>query len=409
MRILAVSQYYWPEPFSSTDICEELALRGHDVTILTGLPNYPEGELYPGYSHGHPTKESHNGVTVLRARILPRKRGPINRALNYWSFSSKGATLARKLEDSYDLVFWFGFSPVMSAEPAIAASKKLGIPLMMYVTDLWPESLLAGGISKTSPIFQHYANISKKIYGSADRLLVTSPLFESYLSDLLGRDTMTGLLPQYAEDVFNQDSTVDAGIAHQFPSEKVNLTFAGNIGTAQSVDTIIRAASVLKDDSQFLFHIVGSGSELESCRLLAEKDDLSNVVFHGRHPLEEMPSYYAMSDAMIATFSDMPVLGYTLPRKIQSYMAAGKPVIASSVGESKRVIDDALCGFCCEAQDARALAEACKSFGALPPDERAAMGQNARAYYEEHFSREHFFFILEDELQRLKGTKHEQQ
>ena len=239
-----------------------------------------------------------------------------------------------------------------------------------------------------------------------DRLAVTSPLFKDYLDSMLGRKTHATVLPQYAEDSFSQVSNSTDGHAENFPADKINLTFAGNIGTAQAVDTIIKAAIDLKDDDRFCFHIVGSGSELTTCKAIASSNELTNVIFHGRLPLEAMPEIYSNSDAMIATFANMPVLGYTLPRKIQSYMASGRPILLSAVGESSRVIREANCGFCCAAEDHQSLAKVCLDFASLSDEERQELATNARNYYKQHYSRDQFFVTLENELQQLKETKH---
>ena len=403
MKILAVSQYYWPEPFNVSEICEELVSRGHDVTVITGLPNYPEGLIYEGYENIAHRDETHNGVTIHRSWMWPRKTGAINRLLNYESFGRAASKLTKKLDDDFDVVIAFEISPVMSALPAIAYARRTGCPLLLYVIDIWPECLLAGEISRDSAIYRHYAQVSKRIYAAADRLAITSPLFRDYIEKLLNRKIDAFDLPQFAEDIFEQRDTV---APDGYQNDKVNLTFAGNVGSAQSVQTIIRAASKLVD-SPVLFHILGSGSELDPCKQLAKDLGLANVVFHGRHPLEEMPAYYNASDAMLCTFANSPILAYTLPRKVQSYMAAGKPVLGTLVGESRRVIEEARCGLCCEAEDHDGLANICRQFLAIREKEKNAMGDNAQRYNREHFSRKRFFRTLESELIALKERRSE--
>lgn len=405
MRILAVSQYYWPEPFNVSEICEELVRRGNEVTVLTGLPNYPEGNIYGGYGNKASLEQAHNGVRILRVKDHPRKQDLASRVANYYSFSSRGSKRARLMVEDFDAIIAFTISPVMSANPAIAAAETTKAPLLNYVIDLWPECLLSGGIKRDSAVYRHYANVSRRIYASADRLAVTSPSFRDYLSRLLGHEVTATYLPQYAEDAFGDIDEGSLVPRDDFPTNLINLTFAGNIGSAQSVETIIRAAHEL-GHGQFLFHIVGAGTELDVCERLADALGVGNVIFHGRLPLEEMPNLYAHSDAMVATFANLPVLGFTLPRKIQSYMASGRPIIASAVGESRRVIEDARCGVCCDAADYQALAGCCRDFANLSASERKDLGANARSYYEGHFSKGRFFDTLEDELERLKGTRH---
>lgn len=404
MKVLVVTQYYWPEPFNTTEICEELAARGHEVTVLTGLPNYPEGEIYPGYEGKKRREESRGGVRIVRSWLWPRKRDALNRFLNYESFSFAASQASKKLDKDFDVVLSCEISPIMSANPAIAYARSAGTPLLLYVIDIWPECLLAGGISKHSAIYRYYGKVSERIYNAADRIAVTSPLFKGYISKLTGKQLDAVYLPQFAEDIFEgSDITRPEG----YSERHINLTFAGNIGAAQSVQTIVRAAALLKEED-ILFHIVGSGSELEACKKLADELRVTGIVFHGRHPLEEMPGYYAASDAMLATFANNPTLGFTLPRKIQSYMAAGKPVLGTLVGESRRVVEEAGCGLCCEAEDYKALASICRRFASLGQKIRNDYGKRALDYYRSHYSREGFFKTLEEELYRLKGTRHAQ-
>ena len=404
LKILVVSQHYWPEPFNFAEICEELVLRGNDVTVLTGLPNYPEGKIYDGYSNGKNRYETKGGVRIIRSPLIPRGTNVIQRIANYFSFSFEAKKMAAGLESDYDVVLAFQTSPVMMAEPALAYARRTGVPVFLWCIDIWPECLTAGGIPAGSLPYDAFKALSKKIYRSADRLAVTSPLFKDYLSDMFGirKDELVDL-PQYAEDLF----TGEAGPAPDgYEKEKINFTFAGNVGSAQSVETIVEAANLVKDDDRMLFHIVGSGSSETACRDLARQYGLSNIVFHGRHPLEEMPAYYQASDAMIATFADNPVLGYTLPRKIQSYLAAGKPVLGTVTGEAERVINGAPCGLVSRPEDPMGLAANCIVFAEQPEGVRKALGSRGKAYYERHFTKETFFKTLIAELSKLKGTKH---
>jgi len=398
LNILAVSQHYWPEPFNISDICEGLVQRGHSVTVLTGTPNYPEGTIYPGYEGGANAEQEHNGVHIKRSPLIPRGQDPVHRVLNYYSFSANASTIARNLESGFDVVLAFQTSPVMMANPALAYGRRFGVPVLLYCIDIWPECLTVGGIRPGSPVYNHYAHVSREIYSAADDLAVTSPLFAEYFRSQLGMEGADPLyLPQYAEDIFSGD----AELRPEYDPEKINLTFAGNIGLAQSVVTLIEAASLLADDDRLAIHVVGSGSELEALKRYGEQLGVKNVVFHGRFPLSDMPSFYNSSDAMVATFMNSPILGYTLPRKIQSYMAAGRPILGTVVGEARRVIDDAGCGLCCDAGDAQGLAAICRRFADMTKAERDAMGASGRAYYQENYSRERFFETLDAELRKL--------
>ena len=393
MRILVVCQYYYPEPFRINDICEEMAKRGHEVTVVTGEPNYPEGLIYKGYENHQRSDEVINGVTVHRCPIIPRKTGTLYRLLNYFSYPWKAKKYIKNLKASdgkpFDVVFANQLSPVMMAEPAIKYGKKHGVPVVMYCLDIWPESLVAGGVSRGSLIYKVFHRISKQIYKNVDRILITSRMFRGYLEEQFGiEDKKIDYLPQYAEGLFEK-------LEFKVPGNVTDLVFAGNIGEIQSVETIIKAAVMLKDKPVH-FHIVGGGTDLERLQRVAEK--LTNITFYGRRPLKEMPEFYAKADAMLVTLKADPVLSLTLPGKVQSYMAVGKPIIGSIDGETAEVIREAMCGYCGKADDANELVKNIELF--IKSSEKEQMGLNARAFYEEYFERAKFMDKLEEELKR---------
>lgn len=397
MKILVVCQYYYPEPFRVTDICEELVKRGHEVSVITGEPNYPEGEIYSGYEKHNHKNEVINGVNVHRCRIIPRKTGVLYRFLNYYSFaiSSLAYVLSGKCKAKdgrpFDIVFVNQLSPVMMAYAGIAYKKKYRVPLVVYCLDLWPESLLAGGISKGSLIYKAFHIISKRIYREADRICVSSQMFSDYMAEEFGIiKSNVEYLPQYAEDLF------DSIKSSQNESGVYNFTFAGNIGSMQSVDTILKAAETLLDEPVH-FHIVGSGSELDNLIAFAKKHQLSNVTFHGRQPIERMPEYYEMSDAMLITLKKDPVISMTLPGKVQSYMAAGKPIIGAINGETNNLIRSSNCGYCGSAESVNDLVDNIKRF--LNDDilDVKQMELNAMNYYNNNFCKD----IVIETLERI--------
>lgn len=399
MKILVVCQHYWPEPFNTSDVCEELVNRGHSVTVLTGLPNtgMENSDIPDEYKNGNKRVQIRNGVKILRADLEPRKTGALNRIKNYLSFWHNANKLARSINDEFDVVLGYQFSPVMQVDPGLVYAKKHGKKMLLYCFDLWPISLTAGGFSQESLPYKWMSSVSKRIYSQADRIAVTSPLFDEYFANELSLNREpSAYLPQYADDFFS--IAISVGCVGYDPT-KVNLTFAGNVGQTQSVTTIVRAASLTKND-RIVFHIVGSGSRLEDCKKLADDLELENIVFHGRKPVDEMPRYYAASAAMLVTFEDSPMATYTLPRKVTTYLAAGKPVLAAISGETKRVVEDARCGLCCSIEDAVGLARICDEF--VERDDQDLLARNARAYYESHFSKQMFFNKLESLLDDLK-------
>lgn len=393
-KILVICQYYKPEPFRISDICEELVCRGHEVHVVTGYPNYPEGVLYEGYGKGKHIDEVINGVKVHRCYTVPRQTGIAKRLLNYYSYaiSSTKYVLSKKCVASdgkaFDVVYCNQLSPVMMAHAAIAYKKKYKVPVVMYCLDLWPESLIAGNISRNSVVYKYFDKVSKRIYKNMDKILVTSEMFQEYFESKFAIKN-TYYLPQYAEALFNPE------ICYKKPNEFIDLMFAGNIGIAQSVETIIRTAAKCKDMKQVRWHIVGNGSDFDRCQNLAEELKLGNLIFHGRKNIDEMPQYYSMADAMLVTMQKDEVLSLTLPGKVQSYMAAGKSIIGAIDGETRKVVENAKCGFVSNAEDINDLANQVKRFVSLKSEERENLGVNAREYYNKYFSKETFMDYLE--------------
>ena len=389
MKILVVCQYYYPEPFRITDICEELVRRGHEVFVVTGLPNYPEGMIYSGYRGKDKRDENINGVRVHRCFTIGRRSGVLFRFLNYYSYAFSSVRYTSKLKEKFDVIFVNQLSPVMMAKAAISYKKKHNTKIVMYCLDLWPESLTVGGIKKGSAIYKFFHKVSAKMYSKADKILVSSKSFSKYFEEEFDiKDTE--YLPQYAETLF------DAEKCRKNPNETVDIMFAGNVGAAQSVETIIKAAHKTKDVKNLRWHIVGDGSELENVKQLTQSMALDNVIFYGRHPLEEMPDFYAMADAMIVTMKKDDVISMTLPGKIQTYLAAGKPIIGAIDGEGAQVINESGCGMCCSAEDAESLAKIAINFA------ESIKGCNhselACDYYKKTFSRESVLKKLIDSL-----------
>lgn len=385
MKILVICQYYYPEPFRINDICEELVKRGHEVTVVTGTPNYPMGEIYEGYENGAKSDEVINGVKVHRCNILPRKTGAIHRFLNYYSYPLQSSKYINKLGD-FDVVFINQLSPVMMAKAGIKYAKKHNVKSVLYCLDLWPESLVAGGIGRKSPIYKLFHRESKKIYKNVDGILATSRSFSDYFKNEFGIENV-GYLPQYAEDLFNP---IECG---KKVDEYIDLMFAGNVGTAQSVKTVIEVAKRCNDIKNLRWHIVGDGVELEKLRKMSEG---LSVIFHGRKPVDEMPKYYSMADAMLVTMQKDPVLSLTLPGKVQSYMAAGKPIIGAIDGETQKITAEAQCGLVAGAEDTSGLEKVVRQFVSMEGKEK--LGSNGRIYYENNFSRKGFIDELEKEL-----------
>ena len=393
LKILVVCQHYWPEPYPLEDVCEELVKRGHRVDVVTGVPNYPMGYVYEEYKNGKNRKQEHNGVRIRRSLTIARRKSRLFRLLNYFSFAISSTIYTLTCREEYDVVFSNQTSPVMMSWAALAYAKKHRIKSVLYCMDLWPTSLAAGGVSQSSMLYKFFKVISRHVYRNADEILITSQSFRGYLREEFQiTDEKIIYHPQYAVDQFENMSERSA------VNREVNLVFAGNVGAAQSLHTLIEAAAILRDRNDICFHIVGDGSELEHLKTKAGKLQLENVVFHGRKPLSDMPKYYAMADAMLVTLTEDPLISMTLPGKVQTYMAAGKPILAAANGEIAVVLKDAQCGLCVSAGDAVGFAQIIEKF--IHSDSASQMGMNARVYYERMFSKVRFMDALEGSLRK---------
>lgn len=391
MKILVVSQYYSPEPFRISDICETLVSRGHEVTVLTGYPNYPEGKIYKDFKRREQKKEKKNGVEIIRSFELARGKNKVKLFLNYVSFAISGSFKIMTLKKEYDVILVNQLSPVMMAIPGIIYKRKKRKKMIMYCLDLWPASLASGGVNKDGIIYNFFSILSKYIYDKSDEILVTSQHFISYLKHELKVNSKFVHLPQYAENLFEN-------ISVKLEKNNFNLVFAGNIGEMQSVETIIEAAKLLISEEEIVFHIVGDGSKLNFCKGLAKSYNLKNVKFYGRHPLEDMHKFYSFANAMLITLKQDELISLTLPGKIQSYMAASKPIIGAIDGECNKVIRESKSGYVCSAENYKELAKIIlKAKEAMNYFE---VSSYSKKYYDENYIKESFMVRLEEVLKR---------
>lgn len=401
MKILVVCQYYWPEPYKISDICEELVKRGHIVDVVTGVPNYPMGYIFKEYRKGNRRRETYNGVNIIRTFTIGRRNNVFFRLLNYMSFAISSLFFVRTLNNDYDVVLTYQASPVTMSLAALYYKKRNGTNVLLYCLDLWPASLSAGGIKKGNPIYKFFKKISEKIYTSASAIAVSSLGFKDYLNmEFQIPFNRIKYIPQYAEEIYSKIKEIENS------NETINLVFAGNIGTAQSIPTIIKAAEILKNEKGIIWNIIGDGSEYQKSKQIAANLKLSNVIFYGRKSLEDTLKYYEIADAMLVTLTSDENIALTLPAKVQSYMASGKPLIVSADGAAAEVVKQAGCGFCAPAENPVKLAEAVKKFKNLNVNDRKELGKMSRNYYLNNFNKELFFDKLEKLLYELNDEVH---
>jgi len=393
LKVLVICQYFYPEQFRVNEMCFELARSGVEVTVLTGLPNYPEGKIHPDYRRGQKRNENIHGVAVKRAPLVGRGSNRIALSLNYISFSISASVKALFFQKNFDLIFVYQLSPVTMALPGILLKRLTGKPLIHYCHDLWPASASAAGIEQGNYLYRTLLAVSRWIYRQSDEIVISSRQFEDYFRNVLSIERKFVYLPVFAESAFEELSTVKTERA------EIHFVFAGNIGKMQSVETILYAAKELIDEDRIRIHIVGSGTTRNKCQQLAEDLGVYNVTFYGHLSLSELPFYYSLADAMIVTLRANQTLSYTLPNKVQSYMAAGKPIVGAIDGETRKVIEESGCGYCAAAEDYKALAAMIRKF-ASEKDRHEQFGINAKNYYDRHFSKTQFFEKLNKLLRK---------
>lgn len=393
MKILVVSQYFWPEEFRINDICEGFIQQGHEVEVLTGIPNYPQGKFFNGYSLFKMGVREYKGVKIRRVPLIPRgKDNLIMLGLNYISYTITASIASLGLLfNRYDRVFVFQLSPITLAIPGIIVSKIKKIPSFIYVQDLWPESLFTIKEVNNKGIKNILNKICSRIYKSFDKLLITSKSFEDKLIEKGIDRAKIEYFPQWAEDFYSNTKVEQKKRNNNFV-----VTFAGNIGKAQSVNTIIEAANLAKDNKNIIWNILGDGSDFNYIKELVHKYSIQDTVkLLGRKPSSEMPKYFSESDALIVTLRNDEVLRATLPAKVQSYMASGKPILAAISGEGNRIIKDSNCGLVGEAEDHIKLYENVIKLFNMSEEERNILGNNGKEYFKNNFTREKLLSQLE--------------
>lgn len=389
MKILIVSQYFWPENFKINDLAKGLIEKGHEVTVFTGLPNYPQGNFFKGYGLFGPYKEKHlDGYCIYRCPLIPRFKGRgFQLAINYLSFVFFGSLWALFLSrKSFDKIFVYEVSPITVAFPAIVIKKLKNIPIFFWVTDLWPESLEAVGAIKNPHALRLIGKMVQYIYNQCDYILMASRAFKSSIQSFDVPEHKLLYFPQWAED-FYQPLTIDP-LLPQFVGHEKNfkLIFAGNLGEAQSFETLIKAAEILKGNTSIHWYILGDGrkkawAQEEVRRLQLE----NNVHFLGSFPPEKMSEFFFYADALIVSLKRTKIFELTIPAKIQSYLACAKPILASLDGEGARIIEEAECGFTSPAENASKLAD---NVIKIKQTNRTTMCQKSKNYSDANFQRD---------------------
>lgn len=402
MRLLVVSQYFWPENFRINDLVAELVRRGHEVTVLTGEPNYPAGEVFPEYRNDKSAFASFAGAEVIRVPLRPRHKGNINLALNYLSFLISASLRAplRLRGRHFDAMFVYQPSPVTVGIPAMLIKAIKRVPMAFWVLDLWPQSLSAVGVTRSRTILGLVDALVRVIYRSVDLILVQSRSFVAEISRQAGGAEKIAYFPSWSDD---PGSETPAGPAPEVPPSegRFSIMFTGNVGDAQDFPAILDAAELLRDEP-VRWLIVGDGRRSGwLADEIVRRNMEDRVLLLGRHPLDRMPSFLLHADAALVALRQEPAFAMTIPGKVQTYLGAGKPILAMIDGEGAEVVRMAGAGFAAPAGDAPALAGAVRQMMAMPPEQRARMGRSGQEFARREFDRDSLVDRLESQLEQL--------
>lgn len=403
MKLLVVSQNFWPENFRINDLAAEMVRRGHSVTVLTGLPNYPSGEVYPEFRRDPASFAKYEGVDIVRSHVVPRGDSRARLLLNYLSFALCASMAGPwKLRGRrYDAILVYEPSPVTVGIPGIVMSRLKSAPIAFWVLDAWPETLEAMGVLRSRVALGAVGRFVGWMYRQCALVLAPSRGLVGRIAARSGQPDKVVYFPNWAEDVFHSESQEMAPEVPQDP-HSFTILFAGNVGDAQDFPSILEAAELLRDEPRIRWVIVGDGSAASWVRSEVERRGLAKkFLMVGRHPVERMPSFYRHADALLVALRDEPVFALTVPGKLQSYLASGKPVLAMLNGEGGEVVSQARVGLSCPAGHAQELAGIARELAAMPHEERAAMGARARQLCETEYRRGALMDQLESWLKQI--------
>ena len=402
MRVLIVSQYFWPENFPVNDLARSLLKKGHTVEVLTGKPNYPDGVIYPGYSSLGCNSEDWQGIKIFRLPIAARgSKSGVRLALNYLSFVVSGLLFApwQLRKRGYDVIFVYAPSPIFQSIPASFLGWLKHCPVALWVQDLWPESAQATGYVNSPQVLKLIEHMVRFVYRHTDLLLVQSKAFQPPVAELAPGKTIV-YYPNSVDAAFYNPPLMPLPDIPGLES-KFSVLFAGNVGSGQAVEVIVGAAEILRDYADIHFVVLGKGSRWDWMHEQAAQRGLSNLHLAGRYPVETMPGLMRRATALLVTLADQPIFAATVPNKVQAYMATGRPILACLNGEGARLVTEAKAGLAIPAEDSAALADAVLRLYRMTAEERDKMGQNGRTYYREHFDHDRLMDELIDHLHGL--------
>lgn len=399
MNLLVISQYYYPEQFRINDICKEWVKRGHNVTVVTGIPNYPEGDFYKGYGWFKKRKEQKDGVEIIRLPIIPRGKNPIMLILNYFSFVISGFFFSKLTQKKFDKVFIYEVSPMTQAYVGIWYAKRKKVECNLYVMDLWPESIeLATGITNKT-LLGLVGKMTDNIYKKCDRIFTSSKSFIKAIKERGHSEKKLIFWPQYAEEFYKPIPKEKCNTIEIKEDEFFKIVFAGNIGQAQGLDLLIDVARKIKEKNiKVRFFLIGDGRAKEGLKQEVEKQKLQEYIkFIDKKPATEIPKYYGMCDMAFLSLKNDRISNQILPAKLQSYLACGIPILACVGGEAKEIIESSHSGFCTE-YDSLKVVETIEKIVNMDKEKMNELRNNAIEFFKTNYEKEMLLDRMEQYL-----------
>ncbi|MBR5777635.1 MAG: glycosyltransferase family 4 protein [Bacteroidales bacterium] len=388
MKILLVTQYFYPETFRINDLADEFNRRGHNVTVLTGKPNYPSGKISNGYKWYGYQKEEKDGINIIRVPLIPRGNGNGMRlAINYVSFVFFSCLYILFNPQKYDISLTFAISPITQVYSALLHKFLHKSKAYIWVQDLWPESVIVAGNMNNKIIISILTKMVRFIYNNVDGILIQSKKFKDSIDKIGIYDKKIYYVPNWAEEIFENKANIDENKYKDLMPDGFKIMFAGNIGEAQDFPSLIKAVEKTNAYKTIQWVIIGDGRKREEMEALSKEKKLSNIHFLGQYPLTEMPSFFVHADAMLVTLKSEYIFSLTIPSKIQSYMAFGKPIVTMLDGIGNKIISEAKCGYTAEAGDYLSLSKNVILMSNLSTNDIYEMGKKSNKYYINNFSR----------------------
>lgn len=404
MKVLIVTQYFWPETFRINEVANALAKKVTDLVVLTGQPNYPDGKIFPGYKAYKSQRDYREKVKIQRVPIIPRKgSNPIRLFFNYLSYIVSASTIGfyKLRKDHYDVIFCYGTSPIFQAIPGLIMRKYFGSKVVIYVQDLWPESLAATGYIKNKVVLSIVKRLVKVIYNTSDLILISSRSFKEPIQSLT-KHVPVEYLPN-SVDSFRSTNFENNEVDLSSLKNSFSVVFTGNVGYAQSVETILKAADKIKHIQKIKIFMIGEGSCLDWMKSTVKDKNLQNIHFIRKLDIGMMPKVYESSSVLLATLADREIFNYTVPQKIISYLAAGRPIVAAMNGETASIIEESKAGLCVKAEDWQGLSQNILKLYKCSSNELDAMGKKGNAYFVKYFDHNKLMLQLMNKFKNLVG------